>query len=494
MRRVERLPRLWQRFLRDLALRQRHAQLVTLPDVAKVARAGEGCLGKGNVIRLERRHEAGLHFCEASVELPEVDRPADLKLRLDGVVFEVGRAKPHGRGDSRIGRRDHFRNGENGGDLRGLQRAGPAEGDERKAARVDALLDRTGADRVRHIGVDDGEDALRRLAEAEAELDCKPADGAVRRFRVELHATAEEVIRVEPAENQIGVCHRRLFAAHPISRGSRRGARAARPHPKRSAVVDVSDGAAARADSVDVNHGGQQRKAGDGRRTRVRFRQLSIDDDSDFRAHAADVERDQLASLRQLPDPRPRQHASRQPRKQRQRRLLRHHARRRHAPVRRHDPKIGRKARAFERSVEVGDIRPDFRPDEGRQRSRGESLELAKLRGYEGGCGDERLRKNFRHDRLDAVLMRWIEVGEEKAGVTYQLPAVAAAFLGSTCVAPGRFNPWGATVAVYFLVTGITGLVFLGFSSFIQEMFYGGALVIAVTLSQLVRGCQEQQF
>ncbi|MFZ0603189.1 MAG: hypothetical protein WAN05_17860, partial [Roseiarcus sp.] len=92
------------------------------------------------------------------------------------------------------------------------------------------------------------------------------------------------------------------------------------------------------------------------------------------------------------------------------------------------------------------------------------------------------------------VLMRWIEVGEEKAGVTYQLPAVAAAFLGSTCVAPGRFNPWGATVAVYFLVTGITGLVFLGFSSFIQEMFYGGALVIAVTLSQLVRGRQEQQF
>ncbi len=80
------------------------------------------------------------------------------------------------------------------------------------------------------------------------------------------------------------------------------------------------------------------------------------------------------------------------------------------------------------------------------------------------------------------------------SGVTYQLPAFAAAFLGSTCIMPGRFNPWGATVAVYFLVTGITGLVFLGFSSFIQEMFYGGALVIAVTLSQLVRGRQEQQF
>jgi ribose transport system permease protein len=80
------------------------------------------------------------------------------------------------------------------------------------------------------------------------------------------------------------------------------------------------------------------------------------------------------------------------------------------------------------------------------------------------------------------------------SGVTYQLPAFAAAFLGSTSIVPGRFNPWGSTVAVYFLVTGITGLVFLGFSSFIQEMWYGGALVVAVTLSQLVRGRQEQQF
>jgi ribose transport system permease protein len=80
------------------------------------------------------------------------------------------------------------------------------------------------------------------------------------------------------------------------------------------------------------------------------------------------------------------------------------------------------------------------------------------------------------------------------SGISYQLPAFAAAFLGSTCILPGRFNPWGTTVAVYFLVTGITGLVFLGFSSFIQEMFYGGALVIAVTLSQLIRGRQEQQF
>ena len=80
------------------------------------------------------------------------------------------------------------------------------------------------------------------------------------------------------------------------------------------------------------------------------------------------------------------------------------------------------------------------------------------------------------------------------SGLSYLLPAFAAAFLGSTCIIPGRFNPWGAALAVYFLVTGITGLIFLGVSTFVQDIFYGGALVLAVTLSQLVRGREEQQF
>jgi ribose transport system permease protein len=41
-------------------------------------------------------------------------------------------------------------------------------------------------------------------------------------------------------------------------------------------------------------------------------------------------------------------------------------------------------------------------------------------------------------------------------------------------------------------VTGITGLSILGISTFVQDLFYGGALVMAVCLSQLVRGRQEQ--
>jgi ribose transport system permease protein len=72
------------------------------------------------------------------------------------------------------------------------------------------------------------------------------------------------------------------------------------------------------------------------------------------------------------------------------------------------------------------------------------------------------------------------------------LPAFAAAFLGATTIVPGRFNPLGSILAVFFLVTGITGLNFLGANTFVQNLFNGAALVLAVALSQLVRGRQEQ--
>lgn len=67
------------------------------------------------------------------------------------------------------------------------------------------------------------------------------------------------------------------------------------------------------------------------------------------------------------------------------------------------------------------------------------------------------------------------------------LPAFAAAFLGSTAIVPGRFNAWGAFIAVYFLATGITGLQFLGLSGWIENVFYGGSLVLAVLLSTVAR-------
>ncbi len=73
------------------------------------------------------------------------------------------------------------------------------------------------------------------------------------------------------------------------------------------------------------------------------------------------------------------------------------------------------------------------------------------------------------------------------SALTLLLPAFAAAFLGSTTILPGQFNPWGAFVSVYFIVTGITGLAILGLPTFVQSFFYGGALIVAVSLAQMVR-------
>lgn len=66
------------------------------------------------------------------------------------------------------------------------------------------------------------------------------------------------------------------------------------------------------------------------------------------------------------------------------------------------------------------------------------------------------------------------------------LPAFAAAFLGETAIRPGQFNVWGSFVAVYFLVTGVTGLELLGVSGWVEQVFYGLALVLAVTIVQLI--------
>ena len=73
------------------------------------------------------------------------------------------------------------------------------------------------------------------------------------------------------------------------------------------------------------------------------------------------------------------------------------------------------------------------------------------------------------------------------AGSSLILPAYAAVFLGTTAIRPGRINALGALVAVYFLATGTAGLELLGTQSYYQQIFYGVALVAAVTIPKANR-------
>jgi ribose transport system permease protein len=76
---------------------------------------------------------------------------------------------------------------------------------------------------------------------------------------------------------------------------------------------------------------------------------------------------------------------------------------------------------------------------------------------------------------------------DASASDTYLLPVFAAVFLSTAIFEPGRFNPLGTLIGIYFLATGILGLQLLGLQSWVSQVFYGGILVIAVTISTLLR-------
>ncbi|GAB2485661.1 ABC transporter permease [Jatrophihabitans fulvus] len=68
-------------------------------------------------------------------------------------------------------------------------------------------------------------------------------------------------------------------------------------------------------------------------------------------------------------------------------------------------------------------------------------------------------------------------------GSALLLPAYAAAFLGSTQIKPGRFNVWGAVLAVYVLATGVRGLSLVTDVQWLNDMFNGVALIAAVAFA-----------
>jgi ribose transport system permease protein len=77
-----------------------------------------------------------------------------------------------------------------------------------------------------------------------------------------------------------------------------------------------------------------------------------------------------------------------------------------------------------------------------------------------------------------------IGAGDPTVGPPYLLPAFTAVFLGSTQFRGGRFNVWGAVVAVYVLATGVKGLQLAGAPTWIPDLFNGVALLLAVGLAK----------
>jgi len=69
-------------------------------------------------------------------------------------------------------------------------------------------------------------------------------------------------------------------------------------------------------------------------------------------------------------------------------------------------------------------------------------------------------------------------------GVNLLLPAFAAIFLGATAIKPGVFNVWGTVIAILLLAAGFTGLGLKGVPLWVEPIFDGAILLIAVLVTR----------
>jgi ribose transport system permease protein len=66
------------------------------------------------------------------------------------------------------------------------------------------------------------------------------------------------------------------------------------------------------------------------------------------------------------------------------------------------------------------------------------------------------------------------------------LQALSAAYLGATAIKPGRFNVVGTMIAIFFLAFTVTGLSLAGVADWINSVFNGAALFLAVLVSTVI--------
>lgn len=81
------------------------------------------------------------------------------------------------------------------------------------------------------------------------------------------------------------------------------------------------------------------------------------------------------------------------------------------------------------------------------------------------------------------LLAAKLRIGQASVGLEFLLPALVGAFLGSTTIKPGRVNVWGTVVGVTILAVGISGIQQFGGSFWVEPLFNGVTLLIAIGIA-----------
>ena len=86
------------------------------------------------------------------------------------------------------------------------------------------------------------------------------------------------------------------------------------------------------------------------------------------------------------------------------------------------------------------------------------------------------------------ILTARVGSGNPSISEAYFLPAFAAAFLSLAAFRLGFFNPLGVVLSVYLLAVGVNGLTKLGVPFWVEPVFNGTALILAIGLARLSVG------
>jgi len=81
--------------------------------------------------------------------------------------------------------------------------------------------------------------------------------------------------------------------------------------------------------------------------------------------------------------------------------------------------------------------------------------------------------------------------GSAETAAAFLFPAFTAVFLGSTAIRPGRFNVWGTVIGVYLVAISVSGFTLLGAETWVQPVFNGTALIIAVALTTFIKRARD---
>src|SRR5215510_2416960 len=154
--------------------------------------------------------------------------------------------------------------------------------DQREIPWIQALLDCTRANSVRHIGVDNGQDASGSILKRHVQGVSQRSDHTLRCLYIKGHGSTEEIVRIEVTQHHMGIRDRGLLAPLTISRRTRLRASTVGANAEGPAGIDMRNGAATGANGVNVDHGGHNGIAPDPSVTRRSLGEGTVHNQTDI--------------------------------------------------------------------------------------------------------------------------------------------------------------------------------------------------------------------